>query len=177
MREEADKIEQAADDSGIESGAMPRCGSCASTARRESARYCATCGAFLGGGYYPSDFLRASYHPGRKSDRHDHLKPSKRLDQVVPKGSSPLMPEQNLNNASLTALAFVTYAMVPYLGILFCPGAVVMGSIGLVGYRRAPKRGGRRASCMSIAFGLMILAVQVFLWWILYKVPQWSKGI
>lgn len=83
-------------------------------------------------------------------------------------------PEQNLNGPSTTALAFVTYALVPYLGILFCPGAILMGSIGLIRYVRAPQHGGRRASCTGIALGVVILGVQLFLWWLLYKVPQWA---
>ena len=83
---------------------------------------------------------------------------------------------KNSNSASTTALAFVTYALVPYLGILFCPGALLLGGIGLVRARRAPHVGGRRASVMSISMGVVILGVQIVLWWILYKVPEWSRG-
>ncbi len=32
-----------------------------------------------------------------------------------------------------TARAFATYSLVPYLGILFCPGAVVVGTVGVSG--------------------------------------------
>lgn len=86
-----------------------------------------------------------------------------------------LMPfVTNTNGASTTALALVTYALVPYLGILFCPGAVLMGGIGLLRASRAPYLGGRRASAVSIVLGLVIFCVQLFLWWILYKVPEWS---
>lgn len=80
----------------------------------------------------------------------------------------------NRNGASATALAFVTYSLVPYLGILFCPGAVVMGIIGWLTSHRVPGDGGRRASFTSILAGLFILGVQIFLWWILYKIPAWS---
>ncbi len=85
-------------------------------------------------------------------------------------------PTPNLNGASTTALAFVTYSLVPYLGILFCPGAVVMGCIGLVRSWRVPHLGGRKASYASLAFGIMIFTLQVFLWWVLYKVPHWAQG-
>lgn len=74
----------------------------------------------------------------------------------------------------MTALAFVTYSLVPYLGILFCPGAIFMGGLGLLKAHRAPHRGGRRASYAAIIFGLVILCAQLLLWWILYKVPQWA---
>ena len=79
----------------------------------------------------------------------------------------------NRNNASTTALAFVTYALVPYLGILFCPGAVLMGGLGLFNSYRTPERGGRRASMFGLALGLLIFCAQLILWWILYKIPQW----
>jgi len=72
-------------------------------------------------------------------------------------------------------LAFVTYALAPYLGILFCPGALLMGSIGLLRASRAPSLGGRRASAMSIALGLLLFGIHLLLWWILYKVPEWSR--
>jgi len=78
------------------------------------------------------------------------------------------------DSAHTTALAFVTYSLVPYLGILFCPGAVMMGVVGCVVSYRTPERAGRRASLASVAAGLFILGVQVFLWWLLYKIPVWS---
>jgi hypothetical protein len=82
----------------------------------------------------------------------------------------------NKNGASTTAMAFVTYALVPYLGILFCPGAVFMGGLGLYSSYRAPERGGRRASAYGIALGLLIFCAQLILWWILYKIPQWRMS-
>jgi hypothetical protein len=81
---------------------------------------------------------------------------------------------RNSNGASTTALAFVTYALVPYLGILFCPGALLMGVLGLYNSYRAPERGGRRASYLGLSLGLLILCAQLFLWWILYKIPEWA---
>jgi hypothetical protein len=77
-------------------------------------------------------------------------------------------------DARTTALAFVTYSLVPYLGILFCPGAVMMGMASCLVSYRSPQRTVWRASLASLATGLLILAVQVFLWWLLYKVPEWS---
>ncbi len=90
-------------------------------------------------------------------------------------GESQMAPMNESNTASATALALVTYALVPYLGILFCPGAVLMGGVGLLRSQRAPHLGGRRSSLLSIVFGVVILCAQIFLWWILYKVPEWSR--
>lgn len=147
------------------------CAACGTHARRDQARFCATCGHELEGGYFPADTLRASYH--RQHQAQTLLSRQGQAQSV----SSMIknFPAQNHNGASTTALAFVTYALVPYLGILFCPGAVLMGSIGLVRFRLAPQHGGRRASYTAIILGLVILCIQIFLWWLLYKVPQWAR--
>lgn len=73
------------------------------------------------------------------------------------------------------AVAFVTYSLIPYLGILFCPGAVVMGIVGWLTSDRFPENGARRASSAFMLAGLFILGVQVFLWWLLYKAPAWAR--
>ena len=85
------------------------------------------------------------------------------------------MPRENGSGVSATALAFVTYALVPYLGILFCPGALLLGGFGLLRARRAPHAAARREYALSFALGLLILCAQLLLWWILYKVPEWSR--
>ena len=79
------------------------------------------------------------------------------------------------SGAAATAMAFVTYALVPYLGILFCPGALFFGGVGLVRAWRAPRPGYARAAFVSLALGLLVLCAQLLLWWILYKVPEWAR--
>jgi len=81
------------------------------------------------------------------------------------------------NTAAAIARAFATYALVPYLGILFCPGAVLMGSVGLARSMRAPYSGGRTRSTVSIVIGVVVFGLQLLLWWLLYKVPEWAKGL
>jgi hypothetical protein len=73
-----------------------------------------------------------------------------------------------------TALACVTYSLVPYLGILFCPGAVMLGIAGCFISYRTPDRTGWRSSLTSLAAGMLIFGLQGFLWWLLYKIPEWS---
>ncbi|HEV2705038.1 MAG TPA: hypothetical protein VGV59_03890 [Pyrinomonadaceae bacterium] len=177
--------------------ALDACPACGAARRRSSARFCATCGRELNaGGYLPLDAIRASYHLQNSrtgsamrdmaAARLPHAAasssmtastvataPSRRESRRKQQRAMPFT--KNNNSASTTALAFVTYALVPYLGILFCPGALVLGGIGLARARRAPHDGGRRASVMSISMGLLLLGVQLLLWWILYKVPEWSR--
>ena len=85
------------------------------------------------------------------------------------------MPRRTENGAAATAMAFVTYALVPYLGILFCPGALLFGGVGLVRAWRAPQDGHVRHAALSLALGLLVLCAQLLLWWILYKVPDWAR--
>jgi hypothetical protein len=99
-----------------------------------------------------------------------------KLRKPIKSSMASINPARNTNGASTTALAFVTYALVPYLGILFCPGAVVMGGLGLYNSYRAPERGGRRASYAGVLVGLLVFCAQLFLWWILYKIPQWTRS-
>ena len=83
-----------------------------------------------------------------------------------------------MSGLAATAKAFATYSLVPYLGILFCPGAVLLGTLGLVkSYRSHQTRNesGRVVCYMSTIVGLVVLAVQLLLWWILYQVPRWAN--
>lgn len=147
------------------------CAACGASARREGARFCAACGRTLAEDYFPTDSLRASYSFARRAEDVPRRRAYRR---TAPRPRIELTPRRSENGAAATALAFVTYALVPYLGILFCPGALVMGGVGLWRARRAPQVGGGRASALSILLGLAVLCAQLLLWWVLYKVPEWT---
>ncbi len=122
---------------------------------------CLTCGKFLREGYFPLDNLRASYR--------------KQTWQNEDKKEMTTLFEENKNTASETAWAFTIYSMVPYLGILFCPGALLMGSVGVLVAKRRPALGGGRTSVMSIAGAFLISGFQIFLWWLLYYIPTLDR--
>ena len=83
--------------------------------------------------------------------------------------------KEELQGLAATARAFATYSLVPYLGILFCPGAVVVGTIGVVRSYSSPQTAAARtACCLSAAIGAGVLIAQLLLWWILYQVPEWG---
>jgi len=85
------------------------------------------------------------------------------------------MVDPQANGLAATARAFATYSLVPYLGILFCPGAVVVGTVGVVRSYSSPQTASVRAACyLSTAMGLVVLVAQLLLWWILYQVPAWA---
>lgn len=164
---------------------MEACPACGASVRRKGARFCATCGRSLErADYFPTDALKASYHrpPARPITESPRPAATRTQTRFVKPPRPRPRPRQksvpfnvNRNGASTTAMAFVTYALVPYLGIIFCPGALLMGGIGLVRARRTPHDGGQRTSIMSIALGLLLFCAQLLLWWILYKVPEWSQ--
>lgn len=174
MDNETGKKEQSAAPSSGSQSRVRVCPACGVTARRVEARFCSACGRSLDESYLPADALRASYNLQRR--RQSVARGSGNLAGAKPLKSSmsSIYPARNSNGASTTALAFVTYALVPYLGILFCPGALLMGGIGLYHSYRAPERGGRKASYLGLGLGLLIFCAQLFLWWILYKIPEWA---
>lgn len=152
------------------------CPACGAIAQRDTARFCATCGRQLNNeDYRPADAVRASYHLHRRSPKNrptSNARISVRNELRAPRTTRHNSSFSDFittrNSAAATALAFVTFALVPYLGILFCPGAIAMGVAGLWSFHRAPERGGRGASVFSIAAGMVVCGGHVFLWWILH---------
>jgi hypothetical protein len=176
MDKETGKLEETGEPVDSRAASSRNCPACGARARRASARFCSACGRSLDEAYLPADALRASYNL-----KHRRMASGGGGGGGVakpPKSSmKSVLPATNNNGASTTALAFVTYGLVPYLGILFCPGALLMGSVGLYRSYSVPERGGRRASYFAVGFGLLILIAQILLWWILYKIPQWATQI
>jgi hypothetical protein len=80
-------------------------------------------------------------------------------------------------NPTETARAFATYSLVPYLGILFSPGALVIGSVAVIRSHRTPDADGRAGAYLTIVAALIIFATQLLLWWIMYKLPEWAKAL
>lgn len=146
----------------------PSCSACGTSAMRDYAKFCRVCGKSLREEYEPLDNLRASYRLQGKEFEFVSTKISNITE------TKDLFGE-NKNAASATASAFVVYSLVPYLGILFCPGAFVMGGIGALTAYRRPFLGGWRTSIYSIALSFVIFAVQILLWWLLYIVPELGK--
>ena len=86
------------------------------------------------------------------------------------------MRAEQTNGLAATARAFATYSLVPYLGILFCPGAVVVGTVGVVRSYSSPQMAAARTACyQSTTIGVVVSVAQLLLWWILYRVPEWAR--
>jgi len=143
------------------------CSACGAQSQRETAQFCLICGKLLREDYQPLDRLRASYNLQGKS-----------FDfQAVKTGETPNLFEENKNTASETAWACFVYSMVPYLGILFVPLTFLIGGFGFLISYRQPHLGGRKLSLVSFTLSFIVLAVQIFLWWLLYIIPELGKQI
>jgi hypothetical protein len=138
------------------------CSACGSEARRGNAKFCLTCGKLLREDYQPLDALRASYRMQGKTFS---------LEQPKTEEVENLF-ERNENSVSETAWACVVYSFVPYLGILFVPLALLVGGFGVFVSYRKPYVGGRKLSLVSIGLSFVVLVVQIFLWWLLYIIPE-----
>jgi len=143
------------------------CSACGSEARRKNARFCLVCGKLLLEDYQPLDVLRASYRLQGKTFALDEPKREEMQNLF----------EKNENSVSETAWACVVYSFVPYLGILFVPFAFLVGGFGVFVSYRKPYVGGRKLSLVSVGLSVVVLVVQLFLWWLLYIIPEIGKQI
>ena len=140
------------------------CAACGAEARRETANFCLVCGKFLDEGYEPLDTLRASYKLQGKSFAGE----KKEIANLF---------EQNKNSVSQMAWACLVYSFVPYLGILFVPFTLGFGSYAYLTAVRQPDLGGSKLALLSISLSFIVLAVQIFLWWLLFIIPELGKNI
>ena len=137
------------------------CPACGTTARRADAHFCVTCGRGLRERTYaPADSLLASYHQQR--NRPLVLFEAARVGLPVHDAGVRLFDNEG-NSSAAIALVLVFSALVPFIGILFCPFAVFAGGFGLFEACFRPRGGGARLSASCIVFGLLIGGAQVLL--------------
>lgn len=143
------------------------CSACGTESRRENARFCLICGKHLREDYEPLDRLRASYNLQGKSFGFD-AREEKEITNLF---------EQNKNPVAQTAWACLVYSFVPYLGILFVPFTFFISGFGFAVARRQPHLGGLKLSLVSFLLSFIVLAVQIFLWWLLYIIPEIGRQL
>ncbi len=151
----------------IVSRGMRVCAACGAAAVREFANYCQVCGKTLLEDYQPLDQLRSSYRLQGRAYLLENLK----RDRV------PDLFAVNRNAVSETAWASCVYSMVPYLGVVFIPFTILSALFGLGLSLRYPGAGGAKLSAASFGLSFVILVVQVFLWWLLYIIPELGRAV
>ncbi len=144
-----------------------KCPACGAEVGREDAKFCRICGRLFGEDYQPLDTLRAS---NRLQGQTFLVENAERAEVTN------LFPAAE-NWISETAWACLVYSLVPYLGILFVPLALAVGVFGVAVSFRPTHAKSRKLSLISVALSLVMLAVQLFLWWLLYIIPEIGKQI
>lgn len=143
------------------------CSACGAKVIRGGARYCLVCGKILSEDYQPLDTIRSAHHLQGKSFLIENSETEEITDLF----------ERNENGVSQTAWACFVYSLVPYLGILFIPFTLVIGAAGITFSYQNPKAGGRKMALISIGLSFFVFLLQVFLWWLLYKIPELAGRI
>jgi hypothetical protein len=69
---------------------------------------------------------------------------------------------------SSVAWACVVYSLVPYLGIIFIPFALVFSGLELI----RPRNVNASSRILPLITIVPIIAAQLMLWWLLYLVPE-----
>ena len=121
---------------------------------------CSVCGKGLNEGFQPLDVIRSSYNLQGKN-----------LGLKDPDVDQPLFRPRG-DAVSDTAWACTVYSMVPYLGILFIPVAVVIGGFSFVKAHRAGDERIARTALMSVMVSIALVMIQLVLWWLLYLIPE-----
>ena len=139
----------------------PACPACGARSRRAAARYCATCGRSLRErGYSPADSLRASYRWPNITPR-----PAPRAHATA----DPLWRHRNEQTAR--GYVFLAYALVPFVGVVFCACAVVCCAAGLREARRGGRAGEAGAARRGVAYAVLLAGVQTFIWLVAFILP------
>jgi hypothetical protein len=136
------------------------CGACGQSGIAAARSICPVCGKMVSEGFQPLDAIRSSHGLQRRKLKFDA---DWEDDSLFHRDRNPIAE---------IARASVVYSMMPYLGILFVPIALVSSGLGYLAFRRDPQIGGDRVSRACMAVSLILLAVQVMLWWLLYIIPE-----
>ena len=93
------------------------------------------------------------------------------MPDVLPADSIGLFEERR-TLVSNTAWACTVYAMVPYIGIVFILPALLTGGFSYFRARRRDLAEEERQAVICIGVSLVVLSIQVVLWWLLYLIPE-----
>jgi len=137
------------------------CPACGSNAGGDEDGLCSVCGKLLSEGYVPLDMIRSTYRMQGKV-----------FSDTLSDPENLFEDHRNRNYVSDTAWACIVYSIVPYLGIIFIPFAIVTSALGYYVSSRGPHHGGRRSAVVYMSLSFVILAIQLVLWSLFYLIPQ-----
>lgn len=137
----------------------PTCPACGAPARRAAARYCATCGRGLRvRDYTPADQLRASY-------RWPNVTPRPRAHATA----APLWRHRNEQTAR--GYVFLAYALIPFVGVVFCACAFACCAAGLRAARLSRHHAEAAAARRGVAYAALLAGAHTFVWLVAFVLP------
>jgi len=137
------------------------CPACGGEGGRGTAKFCADCGKLLTEEYEPLDAMRASYRMQRTN-----------LANVETMDKTSVLFENGDSILTQTAWACVVYSMVPYLGVLFLPFALITSAFGYVAPSVRARAKNRRLAAIYLGISTVLVFVQAILWSLLYLIPD-----
>lgn len=138
------------------------CPACGAMATRFADGSCGVCGKLLREGFQPLDAIRSSHRMQRVRLN---------MPDVLPADSIGLFEERR-TLVSNTAWACTVYSMVPYIGIVFILPALFTGGFSYFRARRRNLAEEERQAVICIGVSLVVLSIQLVLWWLLYLIPE-----
>jgi ribosomal protein L37E len=141
---------------------LPSCPACGARALRAAARYCATCGRGLRErDYRPADRLRASYRWPSITQP-----PARRALPVRPAASW-----RHRNEQTARGYVFLAYALLPFVGVVFCACAVACCTAGLCEAMRAKQTAAEFEARRGLAYTVLLAGAQAFIWLVAFYLP------
>ena len=89
--------------------------------------------------------------------------------RVKPASDDPSLFEEKKPFTSSAVWACAVYSLVPFVGIVFVPFIYIFGAVAFLKGDPIDRR--------ALFFGVVILAVQFVLWWLMYLVPKWGMQV
>jgi len=154
-------FDAAAAEHGTPAAELPACPACGERARRASARYCATCGRHLRErDYTPTDALRASYRWPRIAPRVAYSDPA----QVA-------AAWRHRNDQMARGYVFLAYALIPFVGVVFCVCAFACCAAGLRDARLNRRAAEAVEARRGVVFAVLLAGAQTFIWLVAFYLP------
>src|SRR6185436_17048850 len=122
---------------------------------------CPVCEKLISEGFHPLDVIRSSYRMQRK-----------RLDVLSSSSETVSLFDDGRPLVASAAWACAVYAMVPYLGILFIGPALVLSGGAYLRAQQNAQPGEVRNALVAATVAVLLLAIQLVLWWLLYLIPE-----
>lgn len=136
------------------------------------------------GGARRAERLSAPSRPRPRADvnsraRFDELAPAwpdEASRRARPTSANRRARTSRRNEPTAHAYVLMAYALMPYVGIFFCPAAVVCGAVGLRRAGRERHPAAEREAERSIVYAILLFGAHSLLWLVSYGLTEWLSA-